>query len=83
MNMEMIRWALRGEDGRFELQTDKSTLSLAEITSSDAGNRINDDKLFPLPVRVRLSRVLSDVRRLFLAEQLVMKIWTHSIGGGC
>lgn len=48
-----------------------------------AGNGINGNKLFPRPVRVQLRRVLSDVRQLFLAEQLVMKIWMHSIGGGC
>lgn len=48
-----------------------------------AGNGINDNELFPRPVRVQLKRVLSDVRQLFLAEQLVMKIWLHSISGGC
>lgn len=72
--MEQIRGALWGGDGSFELQTDETTLSLAKLTSFDAGNGINDDEIFPRPVRVQLSRVLSDVRQLFPTEQLVMKI---------
>lgn len=74
MNMEMIRGALQGGDGRFELQTDNSTLALAKLTSFDARNGINDDEIFPWPVGVQLSRVLCDVRQLLPAEQLVMKI---------